>query len=231
MLPKETLCLTPNLLDRLSFFSNGPVSYDEEEGETKSARAFYGVLYGLRLKELSNQPVILNCSGNSIYVGEEVPENLDVEFLTELFPVGLDPVGVFYLSSENDDIDEKKVLAKLIDALPDQEAFVHDPVVLTKSGSDQVQTFSFTEGEFKSVDHESLELSEIEKHFTTIRLRGKLELFASANDHDIVSWIRHTIEKVASPYGTFKLDKSDVFFLHTFEPVRRGATGSNLIYS
>ena len=225
---KENLLITNNLLDRLNFLSNGPVVFEEEE---KTARAFYGVLYGLRLKTLSKSPVILNCSGNALYEDDkEIPSQLNVEFLSELFPVGLDPIGVFYLSAENDEIEEKKVLAKLIDNLPDQEAFVHDPVVLTKSGSEKVQTFMFTEGEFLHVDFEPIEMKKVEEHFTTIRLKGRIEMFASANEKDIVSWIRHTIEKVASPYGTFRLDKSDVFFLHTFAPVNRGTTGISTFY-
>ena len=219
---KDTLRLTPQILDRLNFFDDGPVPHPDEENK---ARAFYGVLYGLRVKNLSKHPVILNCSGNAILEGQDELETLNVEFLSELFPIGLDPVGVLYLSSNDDEIEEKKILAKLIDNLPDQEAFVHDPVVITKNPNGPLTASVFAEGEFQAVKHEIIESNEINEHITTIRLRGKLELFASANERDIVSWIRHTIEKVSCPYGTFKMDRSDVFFLHTFAPVKRSATG------
>ena len=222
MTKKETLRVTPQILDRLNFFADGPVAY---QGEENKARAFYGVLYGLRVKDVSQHPVILNCSGNAILEGQDDLETLNVEFLSELFPIGLDPVGVLYLSSDSSDLEKHEILARLIDNLPDQEAFVHDPVVMTKNGNGALQASIFSEGEFKEVKHEIIDADEISQHVTTIRLRGKLELFASANERDIVSWIRHTIEKVSSPYGTFKLDKSDVFYLHTFAPVKRSATG------
>ena len=222
MTKKETLRVTPQILDRLNFFADGPVAY---QGEEKKARAFYGVLYGLRVKDVSKHPIILNCSGNAILEGQDDLTTLNVEFLSELFPIGLDPVGVLYLSSDSSEVEKNEILAKLIDNLPDQEAFVHDPVVMTKNGNGPLEASIFSEGEFKEVKHEIIDADEINQHVTTIRLRGKLELFASANERDIVSWIRHTIEKVSSPYGTFKLDKSDVFYLHTFAPVKRSATG------
>ena len=222
---KDTLRLTPQILDRLNSFADGPVAYLGNPDEDVKAQSFYGVLYGLRVKNISQHPVILNCSGNAILEGQESLETLNVEFLSELLPIGLDPVGVLYLSSNVDDVEKHKVLAKLIDNLPDQEAFVHDPIVITKNGDGPLTTSTFSEGEFKELQHEVIDTNEINQHITTIRLRGKLEMFASANERDIVSWIRHAIEKVSSPYGTFRMDRSDVFFLHTFAAVKRSATG------
>ena len=222
----NTLRLSPQILDRLNFFADGPVPQPTEENKDDKVRAFYGVLYGLRVKNLSKQPLILNCSGNPILEGQDAAsETLNVEFLSELFPVGLDPVGVLYLSSDGDEIEQNKVLAKLIDNLPDQEAFVHDPVVITKNGNDPLVASVFSEGEFKELKHETIDIDEINQHVTTIRVRGKLELLSSVSERDIVNWIRHTIEKVSSPYGTFHLKKSNVFYLHTFAPVKRSATG------
>ena len=51
-----------------------------------------------------------------------------------------------------------------------------------------------------------------------VRLRGTLDFLAQANEKDIISWVKHSIEKVSCPYGSFKLDKSDVYFLHSFAP-------------
>lgn len=99
------------IFQRLNFFSEGPVHYEEIE---KTARAFYGVLYGVRIKALSDYPVILNCSGNSIYDGETVDKNVNLEFLSEIFPVGLDPVGVVYLTSDENDTQEADILSLLV---------------------------------------------------------------------------------------------------------------------
>jgi hypothetical protein len=66
---------------------------------------------------------------------------------------------------------------------------------------------------------------EISKHVTTIRLRGKLDILASATEKDMVSWLKHAIEKVSCPYGSFRLENSKVFLLHTFTPAVRKNTG------
>ena len=62
-------------------------------------------------------------------------------------------------------------------------------------------------------------MDEVNKYTTTIRLRGKLQILASFNEQDILNLLRHTIEKVSSPYGCFRLDNSSVFFLHNFSRV------------
>ena len=169
---KDTLRLTPQILDRLNFFADGPVGYLGNTDEDVKAQSFYGVLYGLRVKNISQHPVILNCSGNAVLEGQDSLETLNVEFLSELLPIGLDPVGVLYLSSNVDDVEKNKVLAKLIDNLPDQEAFVHDPIVITKNGDGPLITSTFSEGEFKELQHEVIDANEINQHITTIRLRG-----------------------------------------------------------
>ena len=190
-------------------------------------RAYCGVLYGVRVKGLSTLPIIMNISVSPLYVGEEGSESdLKFEYLSELLPVGVDPVGVVFISAFENDEREGKILGTLVDNLPDSETFVHDPIVAVKNGSSPVSFSVLTEGEFdKIAEIKAIDTKEVEQHTTTIRVKGKIELFASADERDILSWIRHTIEKAASPYGTFRLDKSDVFFLHTFAPAQRGKTG------
>lgn len=169
----------------------------------------------------------MNISVSPLYVGEEGSESdLKFEYLSELLPVGVDPVGVVFISAFENDEREGKILGTLVDNLPDSETFVHDPIVAVKNGSSPVSFSVLTEGEFdKIAEIKAIDTKEVEQHTTTIRVKGKIELFASVDERDILSWIRHTIEKAASPYGTFRLDKSDVFFLHTFAPAQRGKTG------
>ena len=61
-------------------------------------RAYCGVLYGVRVKGLSAHPIIMNISVSPLYVGEEGSESdLKFEYLSELLPVGVDPVGVVFI--------------------------------------------------------------------------------------------------------------------------------------
>ena len=207
----------------MNVLSNGPVSFEEDDG--KSIRAFCGVLYGVRVKGISGLPVVMNLSVNPLYVGEQSEDAFKFEYLSELLPVGLDPVGVVFISANENDDREAKILSTLVDNLPDSETFVHDPIVAVKNGGKPVSFSVLKEGEFLKINHDTIEAKEVEQKTTTIRVRGKIELFASEDERDILTWIRHAIEKAASPYGTFRLDHSDVFFLHTFAPMQRSKTG------
>ena len=212
------LRITPQVLDRLNFFANGPVEFKETE---KKAVAFYGVLYGLRVKELSEFPIVLNITGNPIF--EDSNDNFELEILTELFPVGIDPVGAVYLSSD----DDPRRLLEITGQMAEKDIFMNKNVIMmTKCGSDEPTISILTdEGTKNDLEYQAIELSELEKFVTTIRLRGKLELLSSTSEREIISWIQHTIEKVSCPYGSFRLQNSDVFFLHSFEPVMKGNTG------
>ena len=239
---KEDLRITPELLEvcftslsnktfmkkyrhmicffqRLGFFTEGPVKYEEEE---KTAKAIYGVLYGVRIKAISEHPVLLNCTGNTIFENEFLNQKSNdtyrPEFLSELFPVGLDPVGIMYLSSEENDLKDGQIIPQLIDNLPENDSYLHDPIVITKKGSLPLQASVYSEGEFKKISYSSIEQSDIYENLTVVRLRGTLDFLAQANEKDIISWVKHSIEKVSCPYGSFKLDKSDVYFLHSFAP-------------
>ena len=175
--------------------SNGPVSFEEEDG--KSIRAFCGVLYGVRVKGISGLPIIMNISVNPLYVGEQTENDFKFEYLSELLPVGLDPVGVVFISANENDDREAKILSTLVDNLPDSETFVHDPIVAVKNGGKPVSFSVLKEGEFEKINHETIESKEVEQKTTTIRVRGKIELFASADERDILSWIRHAIGQVS----------------------------------
>ena len=195
------------------------MKYDEEE---KTAKAIYGVLYGVRIKAISEHPVLLNCTGNTIFENEfsnqKSTDTYRPEFLSELFPVGLDPVGIMYLSSEENDLKDGQIIPQLIDNLPENDSYLHDPIVITKKGNLPLQASVYSEGEFKKISYSSIEQSDIYENLTVVRLRGTLDFMAQANEKDIISWVKHSIEKVSCPYGSFKLDKSDVYFLHSFAP-------------
>lgn len=109
--------------------------------------------------------------------------------------------------------------------MPENSTILHDPVVITKKGNKAITTSINSEGEFKKIDFVPTSEKEIYDHVTLIRLKGKLEMFSCATEKDIISWIRHAIEKVSCPYGSFKLDKSNVLFLHSFAPAQKKATG------
>jgi hypothetical protein len=100
---------------RLDYFATGRIQHEDED---KKSKGFYGILYGIRLDDVSMYPVVCSCSGNHVYVGEEDKET-DVEFLSELLPIGLDPVGIVYLSADDgDDEQERERVSNLISQLP-----------------------------------------------------------------------------------------------------------------
>ena len=74
--------------------------------------------------------------------------------------------------------------------------------------------------EIKSLSHE-----EIEKELVIIRVRGNLNITCAQNEIEISNSFKHLIEKVSCPYGTFQLEGSDVFFIHTFVTNPKSNTG------
>ena len=90
------------------------------DGEELEAASFCGAAYGIKIPNLSQYPVILNATGVSV---PKLPSNTpisNVEFLTEVFPCGLDPIGVVRLvdsDTENAEEDEDR-LSQLLSYLP-----------------------------------------------------------------------------------------------------------------
>ncbi len=103
------------ILQRLENFTNGSIKYDDED---KKPKAFYGAIYGLRIDSLSEVPVLLNCSGKTIFAGNEDDEKTNIEFLSEIMPVGLDPVGVLYLTADEEEEEDHDHVAHLLTQLP-----------------------------------------------------------------------------------------------------------------
>ena len=52
-------------------------------------------------------------------------------------------------------------------------------------------------------------------------MRGGLTLVSLQTESDLQVAFKHLIEKVSCPYGTFRLEDSDVFFIHVWETKRR----------
>ena len=102
---------------------------------------------------------------------------------------------------------------------------MHDPIIITKKGKEPIIVSVYTEGEYRTLNHTTISIEELSDNVTTMRVKGTLELLSQANEKDIISWIKHAIEKVSCPYGSFKLENSNTYFLHSFAPAPKKATG------
>ena len=103
----------------------------------------------------------------------------------------------------------------------------NDPLILTrqKSGG-QLRGYVHGEGgELVPVEIKPLKDDEIEREITVIRVRGNLDVTCAQNETEMSSAFKHLIEKVSCPYGTFQLENSDVFFIHTFVSNHKPNTG------
>ena len=105
----------------------GHIFKEEGDGNEKAegdanldAASFCGAAYGIKVPNLSQYPVILNATGISVPKLPSTTPISNVEFLTEVFPCGLDPVGVVRLvdnENENAEEDEDR-LSQLLSYLP-----------------------------------------------------------------------------------------------------------------
>ena len=103
----------------------------------------------------------------------------------------------------------------------------NDPIVLTrhKCGGD-IRAYVHGEGgELIPVTIKPLKQEEIEKEIVVIRVKGSLDITCAQNETEMSSAFKHLIEKVSCPYGTFQLENSDVFFIHTFVSTHKPNTG------
>ncbi|TRY73519.1 hypothetical protein TCAL_05479 [Tigriopus californicus] len=179
-----------------------------------------GCLYGL--------PVIPPFKENAYYVwaatGKEKnmaqPQHPngppDLEVLTEVIPCGIDPLGLFViLQEEHAHLMDKINL--LLEALPENFLNSTDPVILARIGPDTPLTaFLHSEGQLMPVEFETVTPEEIEKQVQFIRIKGRLTINCPQTEKDIQFSLRHLIEKVLCPYGTFHMMNSDVVFVHTW---------------
>lgn len=222
MPPKsKNVFLSQELIDRINWFANEAVKDADDEAKPS---AFYGAVYGIYVDELSEQPVLVNCSGKTV-VGGNDEGNQNVEYLSEMFPCGFDPVGVLYLTADDDEEEDHDRIGNLISQLPDALLDTHDPVVIAKSGKGPIRAYVHSEGGLCDVEVEPMSSETLAQHTVTIRVRGQLQVLCGQTDQDIANGFKHLVEKVSSPYGTFRLEKSDVFFLHTFAPANKPSNG------
>jgi hypothetical protein len=80
-------------------------------------------------------------------------------------------------------------------------------------------------GNLIPVEVKILSREEIEKETVMIRVRGTLNVTCAQNEAEISNAFKHLIEKVSCPYGTFQLEQSDVFYIHTFVTNHKPNTG------
>ena len=93
---------------------------ETENDSNLDAASFCGAIYGIRIPNISSYPVILNATGTSIPKLPPTKPIPNVEFLTEVFPCGLDPVGVVRLvdNDDNEEEEDEERLSQLLSYLP-----------------------------------------------------------------------------------------------------------------
>lgn len=220
----DTIFVNEPLLHRLETFdwkkSGGDDGEDEEARDKRWGVA--GLLYGLGIPHLSRHSVVLNATGKVL----EEEQIKGVEFLSEIMPCGLEAYGVFVFTDKADkDGEVPECLESLVGVLPEQLLAVRDPLVFMRVKG-KIKGHLMHEG--KLVEYPILPISPVElemRHITTIRIKGKITLESMLTGPDISNAFQHIIEKVASPYGTFQMEDTNLHFLHTLEAKSNASAG------
>eukprot|EP00095_Tigriopus_kingsejongensis_P012382 maker-scaffold190_size271632-snap-gene-1.35 protein:Tk12382 transcript:maker-scaffold190_size271632-snap-gene-1.35-mRNA-1 annotation:"conserved hypothetical protein" len=181
-----------------------------------------GCLYGLPVSPPVNESCyyVWTCTGKERAVGNPAeatpgPKKNEVKVLTELVPCGIDPLGLFLiLKREHAHILDQ--INVLLEALPENFLDSIDPVIMVRIDHDPIKTYLHSEGELVEVQHQPIPSEEIEEQIQVVRVRGHLTINCPQTEPDIQNSIKHLMEKVGSPYGTFHLENSDVIFLHSW---------------
>jgi len=148
----------------------------------------------------------------------------DLEVLTEVLPCGIDPLGVFILQKDGESQDlDKEYARSLVEQLPEAFLEVTDPLILHRSPKGVLTVFRAADGELKEVQYESISGDEMDSLVQIVRVKGKLSLVSLQTEQDLQVALRHWMEKVSCPYGAFKMERSDLLFLHVWESKRKSA--------
>ncbi|XP_040573632.1 ufm1-specific protease 2 [Lepeophtheirus salmonis] len=184
---------TPELINRLN-------------GCSKEA---CGYLFGV--PDLEDGSIIMELSMKP--KEDEDDETEEVDAANPFLPTGMDPIGVFILTESDDSLLEE--IETLISRLPNDFLSVHDPVVFIRRKKDSaVEAFI----DSSLLDPVPISIcDDISDKILKVRVRGSLQLICSADEEDITKNFRHLLNKVTCPYGCFRLDNSDVLFLHLWK--------------
>lgn len=204
-----------------------------------------GCLYGL--------PCLRGTSDSSYYVWSATGKGLGwshvnpeegLTVLNEILPCGIDPLGLFLCQEDKKTELDLGLVQSLIAQLPEPFLAVMDPVVLVHDGQGGLQANLFTEGRLEPVEHKVVNDEEIAEHVQIIRVRGNVSMVSLLTEQDLFGAMRHLMEKVkfvvsfhssnhmnvinifqvSCPFGSFRMENSDVFFLHVWEARKKFAT-------
>ena len=180
-----------------------------------AGRRVAGALYGL---EAGGARLVVAAAGQDLEPGKATPR--DLELLNEMLPCGVEPLGVFGVGCE---VEQLVVLAGQLPPLTQPSQV---PVVLWR-GEDARLAARLCPGELGTeLEVGELGLAEYRALTTLVRVRGRLELQCGQTASEVSNAFRHLIEKVSCPYGAFQLEGGRLVYLHKFldRPAGRGWT-------
>lgn len=216
----DTIFVNEPLVKRLESFDFKASVGDGDDENAEKRWGVAGLLYGLGVPHLSRHSVVLNASGKVL----EEEQIKGLEFMSEIMPCGLEAYGVFIFTDQAEG-EVPDCLEALVGVLPEQLLAVRDPLVFLRVKG-KLKGYLMHEG--KLVEYPVLPISPMElemRHITTIRVKGKVNLECMLTGPDIANAFQHVIEKVASPYGSFQMEDSNLHFLHTLEAKSNASTG------
>jgi len=170
----------------------------------KTGNNVLGAIYGLQIDQVK---IIVAASGQPKDQNEKKNE---LELLNEMIPCGIEPIGVFGLGVNCEE------LVTFSQQLPPPSSQADTTLILSVIDGKLIAKSCQTDMLGDSLQLETLSEEEYNSMVTVIRVRGKLELNCGMTDSEVSNAFRHLIEKVSSPYGSFMLEAGRVFFLHKF---------------
>ena len=170
----------------------------------KTGNNVLGAIYGLQIDQVK---IIVAASGQPKDQNEKKNE---LELLNEMIPCGIEPIGVFGLGVNCEE------LVTFSQQLPPPSSQADTSLILSVIDGKLIAKSCQTDMLGDSLQLETLSEEEYNSMVTVIRVRGKLELNCGMTDSEVSNAFRHLIEKVSSPYGSFMLEAGRVFFLHKF---------------